>query len=213
MTSLFGPQRVMAPAPRRRVVAASAVCLGHVLLLLAVWQSRQAATGEVEALRSVLILLPAERRDRAASKAAPQLPARRPVDVPSLRSEPAPPAETIPGVAVAAVPGDAAEPGQGATGIAMPGLAASGPSALMLKPQRDVMLGALSNPAVTDPRSNSPKPTFEERFAMGLDPELCVKLERLPDGSIRRSMGRMVRAQSAIQNSHGAGPHGIKVCS
>ena len=214
MTSLFGPQRVMAPAPRRRVVAASAVCLGHVLLLLAVWQSRQAAPGEVEARRSVLILLPEERRDRAVNKAAPRLPAqvsaRRLVDIAIPHSEPA---EITPGAALAAVPGASTEPGQGVTGVAMPGLAASGPAALVLRPHRDVMLGALSNPAVNDPRSNSPKPTFEERIAMGLDPELCVKLERFPDGSVRRSMGKLQRAQSAIQNTYGTGPHGIKVCS
>jgi len=210
MTSLFGPQRVMALAPRRRAVAASAVCLGHVLLLLAVWQSRQGATGEVEARRSVLILLPVMRSDRAAATPARLIPPRRPVELPGMASEPVTPVETSAGAAPA---GGSAEPGQGATGVAMPGLAASGPAALVLKPQRDVMLGALSNPAVNDPRSNSPKPTFEERIAMGLDPELCVKLERLPDGSIRRSMGRMAQAQSAIQNTYGTGPHGIKVCS
>lgn len=204
----------MAPAPRRRLVAASAVCLGHVLLLLAVWQSRQAGTGEVEARRSVLILLPAPRRDRAVESqaAAPQVSARRRVEAPSPRSEPVAPAEMPPSEPAAAVPGSATEPGQGSTGVAMPGLAAAGPPALVLKPHRDVMLGALSNPAVNDPRSNSPKPTFEERIAMGLDPELCVKLERLPDGTVRRSMGRLANAQSAIQNTHGAGPHGIKVC-
>lgn len=213
MTSLFDPQRAMAPAAMRRAVALSAVCLGHVLLLLAVWQPRQAATGEAEARRSVLILLPAQRRDRAVSKAASQMPARRPVEVAARRSQPVASVQVSPGVPVAAALGSATQPAQGSIGVAMPGLTASGPAALRLTPHRDVMLGALSNPAVNDPRSNSPKPTFEERIAMGLDPELCVKLERFPDGTVRRSMGRLVNAQSAIQNTYGSGPHGIKVCS
>jgi hypothetical protein len=212
MTSLSGPQRVMALAPGPRAVAASAVCLGHVLLLLAVWHSRQASTGDVEVRRSVLILLPVQRQDRAASKVvAPQVAARRPVGLSSSQSEPVASVELPPGEPVGIVPGSVTEAAPG--GAAMPGLAASGPSVLILKPRRDVMLGALANPAVSDPRSNSPRPTFEERIAMGLDPELCVKLERLPDGSIQRSMGRLQNAQSAIQNTHGTGARGIKVCS
>ena len=74
------------------------------------------------------------------------------------------------------------------------------------------MLGALANPAVNDPRSNSPKPTFEERIAMGLDPELCVKLERLPDGSIQRSMGKAAERAIGHPEHHGTGARGIKVC-
>jgi hypothetical protein len=204
----------MASASRRRAVAASAVCLGHALLLLAVWQPRQAATGDVEVRRSVLILLPVQRRDRAVSKvAASPMAARRPVERPSPRSEPVASVELPPGEPVGVAPGSATEAAPGGIGVTLPGLAASGPPALVLKPHRDVMLGALANPAVNDPRSNSPKPTFEERIAMGLDPELCVKLERLPDGSIQRSMGRLQNAQSAIQNTHGTGARGIKVCS
>ena len=98
------------------------------------------------------------------------------------------------------------------TSAAGAGSSASASGAQTLTPSREVMLGSLSNPATSDPRSNTPKPTIEERIAMPLDPELCVKLERLPNGEIRRRMGKMVNAQSAIQNTHGTGPHGIKVC-
>ncbi|MEO6276629.1 hypothetical protein [Roseateles sp.] len=197
---------------RRRAVAASAVCLGHVLVFLAVWQARQALPREAEARTSVAVRLIAERRERAA-RATPSPPARaaapRAVEqIPALA-----PVEAAAGVSTAAAPSTSVEPGQGSAVAGLPGLAASGPVALVLKPQRDVMLGALANPAVNDPRSNSPKPTFEDRIAMGLDPELCVKLERLPGGSVRRSMGRLANAQSAIQNTYGTGAHGIKVCS
>jgi hypothetical protein len=100
-----------------------------------------------------------------------------------------------------------------ATGVAQsPAPPASGARALNLKPSAEVLRGALANPATSDPRSNSPKPTFEERIAMGLDPDLCVKLERDADGVVRRRMGRMARTLTHLQATQGAGAKDVRTC-
>lgn len=204
----------------QRALAASVVFAAHLLMLWAVWQLRQLAQPQGHATQAIPIRFIPDRRARAEPQtqsgkgAAAPLPARtRAVAIsPLVNATPVEsPAED------AAPPGSGAVASAEATGQSGPPAAASGmaapaPGPLALKPGRDVMLGSLANPAVSDPRSNTPKPTFEERIAMGLDPGLCVKHERLPNGEIRRRMGRMVNAQSAIQNTHGAGPHGIKVC-
>lgn len=185
------------PGSRRRAVAVSAVCLGHVLVLLAVWELRQAPARSVDdRARPVPIRWLPERRERAPQaravaqpRPAPALPARHPAIAVDAPVEPVGVSSTL-----RAVPADAGE-----TGAAT--VAAGGASApLALRPSREVLLGSLgSNPAVTDPRSNTPRPTFEERLAMGLNPELCVKLERLPDGSLRRSMGRWRNGVTSAQ--------------
>jgi len=196
----------------RRVFAVSAVLLGHLVALLLVWQWKLGVGQKDTARRSIPIrLIPLgvpgspRRTDDAPVRARP--PQRLQVVAapqPAL-------SEPVPATSPSGAPGNAqAQGGQDAAAAAAPGMAASAP--LALTPNRGVLLGALSNPAVDDPRSNTPKPTFEERIAMGLDPGLCIKLERLPDGTVRRRMSRLVNAQSAIQNSHGTGPHGIKVC-
>lgn len=109
-----------------------------------------------------------------------------------------------------------ATPGQGSEGAPaaspLSSATAPGPKGLDLKPSAEILRGALVNPATVDPRSNSPKPTFEERMAMGLDPSLCVKLDRDPDGTVRRRMGRLGRAQSLLQSSQGVGAQGLLVC-
>lgn len=184
-------------------MAASAVCLGHVLVLLAVWELRQAAPrGVADKARPVVIRLLPERRQRA-PRAEPAAPAARaqPPRLPLLEAvtpvEPARVSSTL--VPVAAAASSAAGDAAGQAG-AVAAASGAGSAPLSLKPSREVLLGSLgSNPAVTDPRSNTPKPTFEERLAMGLNPALCVKLERLPDGSIRRSMGRLSGALTSAQ--------------
>ncbi len=98
----------------------------------------------------------------------------------------------------------------GAAGPAMSGL--TNASGLALTPGREVLRGSMANPAVSDPRSNSPRPTFEERFAMGLDPTLCLKEERLPDGTIRRSLKHAGQAQSTMSATHGARTAAVRVC-
>lgn len=128
---------------------------------------------------------------------------------------------TLPLIALPALPGVAelaAAAGAGAPGAplgdapGLSGMAALGVRGLDLKPSVEILRGALANPATTDPRSNSPKPTFEERIAMGLDPNLCVKLERDPEGHVRRRMGRLVEALSLLQASQGVGAKGATVC-
>lgn len=179
---------------RRRAVAASAVCLGHALVLMAVWQLRQTPPRSADDKdRSVLIRLLPERRERARPAApAPTLPAPRPAVQPITPLDPERVSSTlvaVPATAAASASAGAAEVAGHAGVAAAP--SGSGSAPLALKPSREVLLGSLgSNPAVTDPRSNTPKPTFEEKMAMGLDPGLCVKVERLPDGTLQRSMGR-----------------------
>ncbi len=203
---------------RRRVFAVSAVLLGHLVVLLLVWQWKLGVGQKDTARRAIPIrLIPLgvpglpTRTDDAPVRARPP-PRPQPPQRLQLVAAPQPAlSEPVPATSPSGAPGNAqAQGGQDAAAAAAPGMAASAP--LALTPNRGVLLGALSNPAVDDPRSNTPKPTFEERIAMGLDPGLCIKLERLPDGTVRRRMSRLVNAQSAIQNSHGTGPHGIKVC-
>ncbi|MCA6215864.1 hypothetical protein KGA65_04815 [Ideonella sp. B7] len=84
-------------------------------------------------------------------------------------------------------------------------------SGLALTPEDKVMQGTPKNPALTDPRSNTPKPTFEERFAIGMNPDLCVKVERLPDGSTRRSLVQRVRVPT-LAATRGVGAASVGVC-
>ncbi len=139
---------------------------------------------------------------------------RAPAALPQLPNVPLPALPTLPSEPTLPVAGgDAVATGSPASlGAAAAGAAASGPRALDLRPSIAVLRGALVNPATVDPRSNSPKPTFEERVAMGLDPTLCVKLERDPDGTVRRRMGKLGRAQSLLQSTHGVGAQGLLVC-
>lgn len=206
-----GPAAWRAGEAKRRQVAVCAVVVGHAALLLLVWQARRlpaGAAGERPSvvLRILPVQLPATVPERRWQAQAPAL--RAPVT--GLILPPAVPAS--PG-ADAAVPA-AQAPGSevAARPAGLPGAAASGAKGLDLKPSAEVLRGALVNPATTDPRSNSPKPTFEERIAMGLDPSLCVKLERDSDGTVRRRMGRLGRAQSQLQSTHGVGAQGLLVC-
>lgn len=183
-----------------------AVLLGHAALWMLVLQSRRPPAGAVEARRSlVLQLLPSPR--------PPRVEARQPVAAPagfSPRRALAPPVAAATDIVAV---GTEASPSAAAAGAApSPGAPASSSGALNLKPGPDILRGALANPATTDPRSNSPKPTFEERIAMGLDPSLCVKLERDAEGVVRRRMGRLVNATSLLQASHGVGAQGLLVC-
>jgi len=185
-------------------VALGAVLLGHAALLLLAWQARRppAVTNDMRQVVELRLVRPAPRpRERMARVEAP-LPAPAPVALTLIL----PPA--LPGIAELAVAGGAATP----VAAGLPGRAASGVRGLDLKPSAEILRGALANPATTDPRSNSPKPTFEERIAMGLDPSLCVKLERDPEGHVRRRMGRLVDALSLLQASQGVGAKGATVC-
>lgn len=196
---------------RRRPLTVCAVVAGHAALMLVIWQARRLPVGGSELRPSVVLqLLPLRATGPQAARPFPPA-------VPAPGTRLAVPSVTapvlLPGVPAgeAVAPDPAAAPGLPA-GATTPGGAASGPQVLDLRPSRELLRGALVNPATLDPRSNSPKPTFEERLAMGLDPSLCVKLERDPDGTVRRRMGRLGRAQTLLQSTQGVGAMGASVC-
>lgn len=196
---------------KRRQAALCAVVVGHAALLLLVWQARRLPAGVADGQPTVVLRI---------------LPVQLAAAVPERRWQAPPPALRPPVTGLILPPAVLASPGADAAVSAgaapgsevaarpagLPGTAASGAKGLDLKPTAEVLRGALVNPATVDPRSNSPKPTFEERIAMGLDPSLCVKLERDPDGTVRRRMGRLGRAQSQLQSTHGVGAQGLLVC-
>ncbi len=193
---------------RRRALAASAVCAGHALLLMALLQNRLAPSRDAAEPAPLLQvrLLPAPRAStRQVPVASPRL--SPPLAAAVRQPVPAPVAPPVPaGVnpEPLEVPASSGTTETVATAAHAPGSGSSGGGggALSLKPSRDVLLGSMgSNEAVHDPRSNTPKPTFEERIAMALNPELCVKVERLPDGTIKRSMGKWRGVQSTVQSS------------
>lgn len=187
-------------------MAVLAVLVGHAAVVLLVWQARRQPADRGEVRDAILLRLvppaPAPVQRQRTARVQARLPAGAPVVLRLI----APPE-------LAAAPGaDGPRPGGGSEAPASPGVPASGVGALNLKPSAAVLRGELANPATADPRSNSPKPTLEERVAMGLDPDLCVKLERDPDGRVRRRMGRLVSAQSLLQSTHGVGAMRVKVC-
>ncbi|UXH77232.1 hypothetical protein [Roseateles amylovorans] len=209
-------------------------------MLMTLWRTalvapHDATTPVAITLRLLPLATAPARRETPAPSMAPRLPP--PATSARLILQPLPtlPVPVLPPPALA-VPPETAAPIQapsshGAVGldgasVASPGAAASGvgrsgptgstgPSGstgLALAPSREVMRGALSNPAVNDPRANTPKPTFEEKIAMGLDPGLCLKTERLPDGTIRRTLSRWVEAQSTLSATYGSKTAPIRVC-
>lgn len=57
--------------------------------------------------------------------------------------------------------------------------------------------------ALTDPRSNSPKLSFAERFAINMKTIDCVHVDRLPSGQVIRSAGRLVAKSPLYASSTG----------
>ncbi|WP_143074204.1 hypothetical protein [Roseateles sp. YR242] len=94
----------------------------------------------------------------------------------------------------------------------LPAGPASGPQRLAAIPGREVLRGSLANPAVMDPRSNSPRPSMEEKIALSLNPELCLKEERMPDGTIRRALVKRKEVPSAAQAYTGIKTMRVMVC-
>jgi len=225
--------RPSAGRPRRHAVAASAVIGAHVALVLIAWQMKLVSPRGNEPPRSVSIrLIPdkpkrredasaaaprsdrSDRANQAAVPPAPAIPAISAIVVPPLplptETDNAPPATATASGSASTAPGSSRVGLDGAA--AGPGYAASGPPGLALTPGRAVMQGSLANPAVNDPRSNSPRPTFEEKIAMGLDPTLCLKWERLPDGTTRRALIHRKEAQSTMSATHGGRTKPVMVC-
>ena len=69
-----------------------------------------------------------------------------------------------------------------------------------------------ANAAIEDPRSNSPRLTPSERFAISLGTLDCVVDERQPDGTVRRFEGKFKRGPTASATAdpfgHGGGSGG-----
>ena len=64
------------------------------------------------------------------------------------------------------------------------------------------------NPALSDPRSNSPRVSASERFAIALGTLECVVDERQPDGSVLRHAGRFQANPSAVGSADPFGRSG-----
>ena len=180
----------------------------HALLLLGAWrlQAWQDRGPPAPSQASLMIWLAAAPRTgatptqpptaprpvRAATPALP-LPAMAPVRAQAItwplaapESAPAPGPDESPGAAPAPAP---ATP----LNLALPG-PARGASA----PWRD--RSYQRNPALDDPRSNSPKPTLESRIAAALGGSDQITEYRLEDGSVRLRRGNscvMVRPNRA----------------
>lgn len=197
-----------APVWRPRAVML-AVLMGHAVLLLLFWQARLQPATSSEARRALAVRLVASvqpPRPRRAPAGAPHSPGP-PANVSPL----APPDFTVAATTAAGPGADAVPAGTPGTPPS-PARAASGSAPLDLRPRAEVLRGALANPATTDPRSNTPRPTVEERIAMALNPELCVKLERDAQGVVTRRMGRMVGTLTHLQATLGVGAMSVSTC-
>jgi hypothetical protein len=179
------------------------VCV-HGAAVWLVWRSLASREPAAAVRWTVVQLLPPSRRPAVERPAPPA--ARRAEVRPAVAV--ATPAPLSPGESAEA-DATAAQPAVGA-GAAPAGAPAAAP--LVLRPSREVLRGALANPATQDPRANSPRPTAEERMAMAIDNQLCVREERLPDGSVRRWMGRLKRTASAIEARTGHKGIDVGVC-
>lgn len=82
-----------------------------------------------------------------------------------------------------------------------------------MKPGREVLRGSLANPATQDPRTNTPRPSVEEKIALGLNPDLCLKEERMADGTFRRYLAKRQVVPTAAQAYTGVRTERIAVCS
>lgn len=96
---------------------------------------------------------------------------------------------------------------------AVPQGPASGPQRLAMKPGAEVLRGSLANPATQDPRTNTPRPSVEEKIALGLNPDLCLKEERMADGSVRRYLAKRQVVPTAAQAYTNVRTERIAVCS
>ncbi|MFG6416546.1 hypothetical protein ACG02S_21860 [Roseateles sp. DC23W] len=190
---------------RSRAAGMALVLAVHGLAIWLVWRALADREPAAPSWRTVVRLLPLPvPLQPAAEKPAP--PAARRVDARPAAAAPAP--VPVSSGELTAGAGDApAAPGVGAAPAGPPAVAP-----LVLVPSREVLRGALANPATQDPRSNSPRPTAQERMAMAIDNQLCVREERLPDGSVRRWMGRLQRAVSNIEARTGHRGIDVSVC-
>lgn len=166
-----------------RWVARGLVAALHLALLAALWQHRPASLDEPgeRRLTSVRILLPPPPR-------MPPVPAPRPLPTPRI-SDPkllAPPPTTPEAQVPPETPAAPAAPPP-----AMPGTepARSTTLRLTLPPGYAASSAAARNPALSDPRANSVKPTLESRIANAAAVTGEWVEERTSDGRTRRRRG------------------------
>lgn len=152
----------------RHWLARGLVAALHLALLAALWQYRPAlqdGPGE-RRLTTLRLITPSAPRPAPAPARRPELPTPRlPVpplpSLPSLPSLPAPvtePAVTTPAVTTPALAAPAAEPAPEAT-------PPRSTLRLTLPPGYAASSAAARNPALSDPRSNTARPTLEDRIA------------------------------------------------
>lgn len=184
---------------RRRLAVLAGVALAHVAVVQLWTMAMARKTPAPQRSRAIEVVLKPMEVQRVPP---PPVSPEEPRWVPPLRMLPIP---VVPEIAPAAE----SPPGESADGVARradgpgamaqaPGTAASG--ALNLRPSKQALMGGFANPAVVDPRANSPRPTAEERMAMAINPDICLKVERLPDGSERRSWSKYIMVMPAIGN-------------
>ncbi|MBO9689761.1 MAG: hypothetical protein J7598_24425 [Mitsuaria chitosanitabida] len=195
---------------RRRTMVLGGVMVAHVLLLQ-LWIMASAKQGlSVDRWPTVeMRLLPLEvERSQARSErfrpAAPWRPSVSIRPVPDL-GDPVPAEGRM--VESTGAAGES-RAGRDATERAAGG--ESGP--LRLGPSREAVQGAFANPAVVDPRANSPRPDAMERMAMAIDRGNCLVVERMADGSDRKRWGRYVEMVPAITQQTGLAGKPVRVC-
>lgn len=219
------------PTPRGRALGAAA--LAHLLLLLLAWhlkpplESRESSPARRSStLRLLAPTAPSQGARPLASALVPPPPP--PASLPiglrtqvSLMMDPAEwgSAPTPSPTAVSSGPRSSADTAQsfGTVGLdgaaAVPQGPASGPQRLAMKPGREVLRGSLANPATQDPRTNTPRPSVEEKIALGLNPDLCLKEERMADGTVRRYLAKRRVVPTAAQAYTNVRSERIAVCS
>lgn len=195
---------------RRRTMVLGGVMLAHVLLLQ-LWMMasrRNAAFEDAPTIRLSLRQLEVE-RDRARERERPwELPR---LAVPPVRVITEVPAFDVDGtVAGTPVAGDSTS--GSTTGRATSDGPGTSHAPLRLAPSREAIQGAFANPAAVDPRANSPKPNSMERMAMAIDRDLCLLVDRAPDGSDRRRWGRYTEMAPAITEQTGLKGKPVRVC-
>lgn len=218
------------PRPARRGWALGAAALAHLLLLwLASSVKPSLETPEAFPARrsSTLRLLPATSPSRATTPTpssallAPPPPASLPSGLRTQVTFMMEPADwaSSPSAASATSSRTSADTAQSFGAVGLDGAArgpngpASGPERLAMKPGREVLRGSLANPATQDPRTNTPRPSVEEKIALGLNPDLCLKEERMADGTVRRYLGKRQVVPTAAQAHTGVRTERIAVCS
>lgn len=200
---------------RRRMATVMGVVLVHGMVVVVwTWSSTKRTTPPVREIAITVALKPMESPPQSRSETLSAVPRALP---PSLLV--IPPTEQETTWTPTNSPGwehDWTRPrsdgsSQQAEGPSSASSAPGGP--LVLTPSKEAIKGAFANPAVVDPRANSPRPNAEERMAMAIDPSLCLKVDRDPDGTERRSWSHYTEVVPAITQQTGLKGKPVRVCA